>query len=107
MDFRKTNLSCDEARTLDIVSYLSSLGYKPDKVRNYDYWYHSPLRSEKTPSFKVNRKLNLWYDHGIGKGGTTIDFIMLYFNCSLKEALQLLQARAGVISSFFHKPLHG
>jgi len=31
------------------------------------YWYLSPLREEKEASFKVNRKKNVWYDHGIGK----------------------------------------
>jgi DNA primase len=77
MDFRKNGASCTEARQMDIVSYLSTLGYEPAKIRNFDYWYLSPLRSEKTPSFKVNRKLNLWYDHGIGKGGNVIDFAIL------------------------------
>src|SRR5919199_1336957 len=77
MEIRKIKASCEEVRQMDIVSYLSSLGYQPSKIRNHDYWYHSPLRNEKTPSFKVNRKLNRWYDHGIGKGGNLIDFAIL------------------------------
>lgn len=52
----------------------------------------------------MNRKLNLWYDHGLGKGGSLIDFGMLYFNCSVKEFLQHLQTHPGTIkSSFFHQ----
>lgn len=82
--------SCEEARQMDIVSYLSSLGYQPAKIRNFDYWYHSPLRDEKTPSFKVNRKLNKWYDHGMGKGGNLIDFAILYNNCTVGEFLRAL-----------------
>lgn len=73
MELREQRLSIEEARQIDIVQYLSGLGYEPAKVRHFDYWYLSPLREEKTPSFKVNRKLNRWYDHGLGKGGNLVD----------------------------------
>ena len=88
MIFRKQPLSCAEARQIDMVSYLSSLGHEPARIRNFDYWYLSPLREEKTPSFKVSRKLNLWYDHGLGKGGNLIDFAILYKDCTVGEFLQ-------------------
>jgi DNA primase len=64
------------------------LGYNPVKVTNADHWYRSPLREENEPSFKVNRKLNLWFDHGLGKGGNLIDFGILYNNCTASELLQ-------------------
>ncbi|MEO9144018.1 MAG: DNA primase, partial [Ginsengibacter sp.] len=57
-------INCSEAKRMDIVTYLESLSIKPQKVNGNDYWYLSPLRDEKTPSFKINRKLNVWYDHG-------------------------------------------
>ncbi len=60
--------NCGEARQIDMVDYLAKAGYQPQRIRDNDYWYHSPLRNERTPSFKVNRKINRWYDHGIGKG---------------------------------------
>jgi DNA primase len=82
--------SCEEAKKIDLVEYLERLGFKPDRVRHNQYWYHSPLRLEKTPSFKVNRLLNVWYDHGIGKGGNIIDFGMLYYKCSIPELLRKL-----------------
>ncbi len=90
MDFRKQMASCEQARQMDIVSYLYSLGCEPAKIRNCHYWYHSPLRNERTPSFKVNRKLNRWYDFGIGKGGNLIDFAILYNNCTVGEFLKTL-----------------
>ncbi len=74
MNFSKQRLSIEEARQTDMVDYLSKLGYEPAKVRGINYWYLSPLREERTPSFKINRKLNRWYDHGLGKGGNIIDF---------------------------------
>lgn len=90
--------ACEQAREMDIVDYLSKLGFEPKKIRNADYWYLSPLRTEKTASFKVNRKLNRWYDHGAGKGGNIIDFALLYHNCTVGEFLQSLQGHLS-----FHK----
>lgn len=96
-------LTCSEVRQMDLVDYLSRLGHQPQKVRNVDYWYHSPLREEKTPSFKVNRKLNLWYDHGLGKGGNLVDFGILYYNCTIKEFLGMLK---GNFSFHPHVPVN-
>jgi Toprim-like/CHC2 zinc finger len=83
-------LTCATAKQIDLVDFLASLGYEPSKIRNNDYWYKSPLRDEQTASFKVNRKLNVWYDHGIGKGGDLIDFGKEYFRCTTSELLQKL-----------------
>ncbi|HRN73533.1 MAG TPA: toprim domain-containing protein [Ginsengibacter sp.] len=83
--------SCTQAREIDIVEYLSGIGYQPEKIRGNDYWYLSPLRVERTASFKVNRKLNRWYDHAIGKGGDIIDFAILFHNCTVGEFLHSLR----------------
>ncbi|QLC67173.1 toprim domain-containing protein [Flavobacterium sp. LPB0248] len=82
--------SCKIANEIDLVDYLKILGHEPSKIKNQDYWYLSPLRNENTPSFKVNQKLNLWYDHGLGKGGNVVDFGIEYFRCTVSEFLQLL-----------------
>ena len=100
MNFREQRLSIEEARQTDMVEYLSKLGHEPAKIRNFDYWYLSPLREEKNPSFKVNRKLNRWYDHGLGKGGNIIDFAILYNNCTVGEFLHQLNGNFS-----FQKPL--
>lgn len=83
-------LTCVKAKQIDLVDFLTTLGYEPSKIRNSDYWYKSPLRDERTASFKINRKLNVWYDHGIGKGGDLIDFGKQYFRCTTSELLQKL-----------------
>ncbi len=90
MDFSSNRLTLNEAKEIDLVNYLSTLGFEPSKIRNNDYWYLSPLRDEKEASFKINRRLNRWYDHGIGKGGNLIDCGVLYFNCTVGELLQNL-----------------
>jgi hypothetical protein len=100
MEFKEQKASCEKARQIDMVAYLAGLGYEPVKIRNLDYWYLSPLRSEKIPSFKVNQKLNRWYDHGLGKGGNLIDFALLYYGCTVGEFLKML---SGNLS--FHQPL--
>ena len=92
MNFSKQRLSIEEAKKTDIVNYLSNLGYEPTKIRGNDYWYLSPLREERTASFKVNQKLNRWYDHGLGKGGNIIDFAILYNNCTVGEFLHQLNS---------------
>ena len=93
-------LTCSGAKQIDLVDYLASLGHQPQKVINQDYWYLSPLREEKTPSFKVNRKLNVWYDHATGKGGNLIDFGTQYFKCSVADLLRRLSGRAVPTFSF-------
>jgi len=86
----KQSFGCAAAKEIYLVEYLEVLGHHPQKIRNNDYWYLSPLRVEKTASFKVNRKLNKWYDHGIGKGGNILDFGILYHQCTVSEFLQSL-----------------
>ncbi len=83
-----TKFSCDDANQIDLVNYLSSLGHKPSKIGGNDYWYLSPLRKEKEASFKVHKNKNVWYDHGIAKGGSMIDFVIEYYHCNVSEALQ-------------------
>lgn len=82
------NISIAEAKQIDMVDFLKKIGYTPQKIKNKDHWFLSPLREEKTPSFKVNRQLNVWYDHGTGEGGNLIDFGIRYFKCSVAELLQ-------------------
>lgn len=54
--------------------------------------YFSPLRDEKTPSLHVDRKKNLWYDHGAGMGGTNVQLIMMLKRCSQKEAYRFISS---------------
>lgn len=90
---------------LDLVDFLAGLGHSPQKVRNNDYWYLSPLRQEKTPSFKVDRRKNVWYDHGTGKGGNLVDFGTLYFNCNIADFLKRLAGYQPTTDFSFHPPI--
>ncbi|MBD0279816.1 MAG: toprim domain-containing protein, partial [Flavisolibacter sp.] len=59
---------------------------------------------EKTASFKVDRKKNLWYDHGLGRGGNLVDFGVLFYSCTVTEFLQKLERKTDLNFSF-HPPL--
>ncbi|MBO9199534.1 MULTISPECIES: toprim domain-containing protein [Niastella] len=98
------SLSCEDAKQVDLVEYLAYLDHHPQKVHNENFWYLSPLREEKTASFKVNRQKNVWYDHAVGKGGDLIDFGTLYHNCSVSELLGRLSVYQARPVLSFHPP---
>ncbi len=50
-----------------------------------DMWC-SPFREEHTPSFHVNPRENVWFDHGIGEGGTNVKLLMMAKGLEKKEA---------------------
>lgn len=96
MENGKVKLTCAQAREIDMVSYLASIGHVPQKIRGHDFWYCSPFGEDRTPSFKVNRKRNRWYDfsgnsEGKQKSGNLIDFAIRYHDCSIAELLTRLQ----------------
>lgn len=97
-------LSCKEVRQIDMVEYLASLGHQPKKIRNQEYWFCSPFREENTPSFKVNKNRNIWFDFGEGKGGNIIDFGIQYFRCSVNELLEKL-SQTSLSQTFSFHPL--
>ncbi|WP_130855606.1 CHC2 zinc finger domain-containing protein [Olivibacter jilunii] len=73
----------------DLVDYLESIGYKPTRIRGNDYWYLSPLRDENSASFKVDRKNNCWFDHGMHIGGNLIDFAIRFHKCTVGEFMKM------------------
>jgi hypothetical protein len=93
-------ITFNQAKQIPIVEYLDKLGITPAKIRGNDHWYYSPFREERSPSFKVDARLNLWYDHGSGEGGSIVDLGAKLHECSLSEFLDRL---AEGISSFTEK----
>ena len=66
-------MNIKEAKQIRLVEYLRIIGHSPVNARGCQYWYLSPLREERTPSFKVNDNLNEWYDFGLSAGGDIIE----------------------------------
>ncbi|WP_166520715.1 toprim domain-containing protein [Myroides sp. LoEW2-1] len=93
-------INCSEAKKISLISILDKIGAKKVKQTNREAWYLSPFRNETTASFKIDLSKNIWFDHGEGKGGNVLDFVMRYYKCELKEALQILDDE----SFSFHQP---
>jgi len=74
-----------ELQKLHIHDYLKASGHQPVRIKFGSAWYQSPLRQEKTPSFKVDLNRNLWYDFGTGEGGNLFNLVMKMCNCTSSE----------------------
>jgi Toprim-like/CHC2 zinc finger len=85
-------MRADQARQISIPLFLERAGHKPAKSHKggRELWYTSPLRDERTPSFKVDTVLNLWFDHGLDRGGNIIDLVVEMRRVTVKEALAIL-----------------
>jgi Toprim-like len=74
--FSYLNMNTHQAKAESLPDFLGRLGIAPSNIRGNDVWYKSPFRpDERTPSFKIDRTKNVWYDHALGQGGTIIDFV--------------------------------
>lgn len=87
------HMRADQARHIPIADYLERSGIKPAKVtrQGRELWYSSPIRDgDSSPSFKVDTVKNLWFDHGIARGGNVIDLVIEMRGVTVKEALAIL-----------------
>lgn len=98
---KKENISCRSARNFCLVKILEKLGHFPTRKTEKEAWFLSPFRSETQASFKISLALNRWYDHGMGKGGNSIDLVMQLKNFTVKETLDFISSNN---ISFFQKP---
>ena len=71
-------MNIEQAKSIALIDILDKLGFKPVKTTGDQYKYFSPFRDEKTPSFHVHVKKNIWYDFGEVTGGNVIAFAREY-----------------------------
>lgn len=62
-------MEIQEIREIPLWEFLSRLGHEPAAQKGNALWYSAPYREERTPSFQVNVRKNVWYDFGLGRGG--------------------------------------
>ena len=101
-------MNCLQANNISISEYLSSIGIYPKRNLGYYSFYLSPFREERTASFKVDHRLNLWIDFGDShSGGTLVDLILkLNPGFAVEDALShLSDLNLGSFSSHQHTPL--
>ncbi len=88
-------MTISEAKRIRIIDYLQQLGHKPQYIKHGEYWYLSPLRQEKTPSFSVNDRLNVWYDFGEAAGGDLVELgKYLYQTENISQILSHIEVHA-------------
>jgi DNA primase len=81
-------MNCKQFNLIKLEEVLASLGHLPTKQNEKEAWYLNPFGTETQASFKLDKKLNLWYLHSEGIGGNNTDFMMKYQNTSVKEVLE-------------------
>ena len=92
-----------QIKQISIRDYLTQRGINPKRQNTRYGLYHSPLREEHSPSFKVDYIQNLWYDFGLGVGGSIIDLVMRMERCDAGEAMRQLEQMISGTSTFsFH-----
>ena len=78
----------------DIVDVVGE--YVRLKKRGSKFVGLCPFHTEKTPSFNVDPKENLFYCFGCQKGGDTFSFVREKENLSFPETVRLLAEKAGI-----------
>ena len=78
----------------NIVDVIGS--YIPLKRAGSNYKARCPFHEEKTPSFMVSEKKQIFKCFGCGKAGNVITFVRDYEKISFLEAVKKLAARAGI-----------
>lgn len=97
----------NEAKQIPITHIMQQLGYEAQYSRKNgnEWWYCSPFRPEKKPSFKITIDKNTWYDFGIGEGGTVIDFLMKFKNTNVSGVLVYLDSVQGIYTPSYLQSL--
>lgn len=80
-------------RSADLIEVVESHGVRLKK-KGQSYVGLCPFHKEKTPSFTVNPKTNLWHCFGCRAGGDVIGFICKMEGVSFKEATEKLNGKA-------------
>ncbi|MFQ5901605.1 MAG: CHC2 zinc finger domain-containing protein [Thermodesulfobacteriota bacterium] len=82
-------------RSKDLVSVIQSRGIELKK-KGKNYVALCPFHTEKTPSFTVNPRTNLWHCFGCNAGGDVIGFLCKTEDIGFREAMEKLSRQYAV-----------
>jgi hypothetical protein len=83
-------LTCVTARQIGLVDYPFLSRNQQTRITTNNYRYLFPLGREQAPGFKINRKLNIGYNHSTGKEGNLIHFDICRFKGIVSTFLSCL-----------------
>lgn len=75
----------------------------PLKKKGHNYFGNCPFHNEKTPSFSVNDKKQIFYCFGCGATGSVIGFLMDFDRLSYVEAIEELANMHGLTVPYVDK----
>lgn len=85
-------MTLDDIKQISIRGYLQQMGIYPKRENNQRGMYCSPLRTDTNASFSVDYAKNVWFDHGLGEGGSIIDLVSKLESCTIGEAAKKLES---------------
>lgn len=88
-------MNSNQAKNIQITTYLEACGEKPAYIRGKEHWYHAFYRVDNNPSLKVDVEKNLWYDQGIKEGGDLIKLAQKKVKGNVSKALADIEKRVG------------
>lgn len=95
-----------QIKQIDLVDYLRAIGFSPTKESDKSAWYHAPYREDRTPSFKINKDKNIWYDFGTAQSGDIIDLAaLLYQSKDVSRLLKLIEGAAPALAPRIRTPI--
>lgn len=95
-----------QIKQIDLVDFLRAIGFSPTKESAKSAWYHAPYREDRTPSFKVNKDKNMWYDFGTAQSGDIIDLAaLLYQSKDVSRLLKLIEGAAPALAPRIRTPI--
>ena len=95
-----------QIKQIDLVDFLRAIGFSPTKESAKSAWYHAPYREDRTPSFKVNKDKNMWYDFETAQSGDIIDLAaLLYQSKDVSRLLKLIEGAAPALAPRIRTPI--
>lgn len=83
--------SIDKIKQIPIREFLQEMGVHPVRENNRSGMYCCPFREDRNASLSVDYIRNVWFDHGLGEGGSIIDLVSKMENCTIGEAITRLE----------------
>lgn len=95
-----------QIKQIDLVDYLRAIGFSPTKESAKSAWYRAPYREDRTPSFKINKDKNIWYDFGTAQSGDIIDLAeLLYQSKDVSRLLKFIECAAPALAPRIRTPI--
>ncbi len=99
LTMKKTPEELARIKAVAIADVLNRRGHRPHHHEGTTLVYHSPLRDERTPSFKVDTRQNRYTDFGTAdRQRDVIDLVMQLDGCTWAQAVETLAGLSGTFT---------